>query len=88
MLGSSSFIPFMQLPAQHRRDVIEDLLDINIFSQMNKIVKERNTVLREQLKDLTYNLDFTKEKIELQRKYIREIGALNDENAKNITNKD
>jgi DNA repair exonuclease SbcCD ATPase subunit len=87
VLGSSSFIPFMQLPAQHRRDVIEDLLDINIFSQMNKIVKERNTVLREQLKDLTYNLDFTKEKIELQRKYIREIGALNDENAKNITTK-
>jgi len=87
VLGSSSFIPFMQLPAQHRRDVIEDLLDINIFSQMNKIVRDRNTVLREQLKDLTYNLDFTKEKIELQRKYIREIGALNDENAKNITKK-
>ena len=87
VLGSSSFIPFMQLPAQHRRDVIEDLLDINIFSQMNKIVRDRNTVLREQLKDLTYNLDFTKEKIELQRKYIREIGALNDQNAKNITKK-
>ena len=87
VLGSSSFIPFMQLPAQHRRDVIEDLLDINIFSKMNSIVRDRNTILKEQLKDLTYNLDFTKEKIELQRKYIREIGALNDENAKNITKK-
>ena len=87
VLGSSSFIPFMQLPAQHRRDVIEDLLDINIFSKMNSIVKDRNAVLRERLKDLTYNLNFTKEKIELQRKYIREIGALNEENAKNITKK-
>ena len=46
VLGSSSFIPFMQLPAQHRRDVIEDLLDINIFSKMNMIVKDRNTTLR------------------------------------------
>jgi DNA repair exonuclease SbcCD ATPase subunit len=87
VLGSSSFIPFMQLPAQHRRDVIEDLLDINIFSKMNSIVKDRNTVLREQLKDIDYNLGFTKEKIELQRKYIREIGALNQESAKNITKK-
>ena len=87
VLGSSSFIPFMQLPAQHRRDVIEDLLDINIFSKMNTIVKDRNTVLRETLKDIDYNLGFTKEKIELQRKYIREIGALNQENAKNINNK-
>jgi len=87
VLGSSSFIPFMQLPAQHRRDVIEDLLDINIFSKMNSIVKDRNTALREQLKDIDYNLGFTKEKIELQRKYIREIGALNQESAKNITKK-
>jgi len=85
VLGSSSFIPFMQLPAQHRRDVIEDLLDINIFSKMNSIVKDRNTVLRDQLKDIDYNLKFTKEKIDLQRKYIREIGALNQESAKNIT---
>jgi len=87
VLGSSSFIPFMQLPAQHRRDVIEDLLDINIFSKMNTIVKDRNTVLRETLKDIDYNLGFTKEKIELQRKYIREIGALNQESANNINQK-
>ena len=87
VLGSSSFIPFMQLPAQHRRDVIEDLLDINIFSKMNSIIKDRNTSLREALKDIDYNLGFTKEKIELQRNYIREIGALNQESAKNITQK-
>ena len=43
VLGSSSFIPFMQLTAQHRRDVIEDLLDINIFSKMNQLLKEKNS---------------------------------------------
>jgi len=41
VLGSSSFIPFMQLPSQHRREVIEDLLDINIFTKMNGLLKER-----------------------------------------------
>ena len=53
VLGSSSFIPFMQLPAQHRRDVIEDLLDINVFSKMNSLIKEKNSVLKEKLKDLS-----------------------------------
>ncbi len=44
VLGSSSFIPFMQLPGGHRREVIEDLLDINVFSKMNILLKERNTL--------------------------------------------
>ena len=79
VLGSSSFIPFMQLQASHRREVIEDLLDINIFSKMNNIVKERNAKLKEQLKDAGYQLDLIKEKINLQRKYIREVTELNDE---------
>ena len=46
VLGSSSFIPFMQLPAQHRRDVIEDLLDINVFSKMNTVLKEKVSTLK------------------------------------------
>ena len=49
VLGSSSFIPFMQLNAGHRRNVIEDLLDINIFSKMNMILRERNSVLKENI---------------------------------------
>jgi len=79
VLGSSSFIPFMQLPAQHRRDVIEDLLDINIFSKMNIIVKEKNISLRDKLKEIGYSLELTKEKIELQRKYIREVEDLSND---------
>ena len=79
VLGSSSFVPFMQLPAQHRRDVIEDLLDINVFSKMNQLLKEKNTVLRDKLKDIEYNLELTREKIELQKKYIREVEELSND---------
>lgn len=79
VLGSSSFVPFMQLPANHRRDVIEDLLDINVFSKMNTLLKEKNTVLKEKIKDLIYDLDLKRNSIELQKKYIRDITAMNDE---------
>lgn len=78
VLGSSSFIPFMQLPSGHRREVIEDLLDIGVFSKMNGLLKDRSMKLREQLKDMNYQLDLLKEKINLQRKYIREITEIND----------
>ena len=73
VLGSSSFVPFMQLPSNHRREVIEDLLDINIFSKMNTLLKEQVSNVKEQSKDITYNIDLLKDKIELQRKHIREI---------------
>ena len=76
VLGSSSFIPFMQLPAQHRRDVIEDLLDINIFSKMNVLVKEKNIALRDKLKDISNELTLVHERIELQNKYIKEVKSL------------
>ena len=77
VLGSSSFIPFMQLNAGNRRDVIEDLLDINIFSKMNNILKDKLSKLKEEIKDANYNLELTREKIDLQRKYIREITEIN-----------
>jgi DNA repair exonuclease SbcCD ATPase subunit len=79
VLGSSSFIPFMQLPAQHRRDVIEDLLDINVFSKMNSILKEKNAVLRDRSKEIKYSLDLLDNKISTQKKYIDGITSLNDE---------
>ena len=79
VLGSSSFIPFMQLSAQHRRDVIEDLLDINVFSKMNTLIKEKNAILKEKQKDIAYQLDLKKNQIDAQRKYIRDITAMNDE---------
>ena len=82
VLGSSSFIPFMQLPSGHRRDVIEDLLDINVFSKMNMLLREKTNSLKEQIKDINYNIDIQKNKIETQTKYIRDITALTEENKK------
>ena len=82
VLGSSSFIPFMQLNAGHRRDVIEDLLDINIFSKMNVILKEKNSILKDKLSKTNHTIDLIKNKITQQSKYIRDIAALTTENKK------
>ena len=82
VLGSSSFIPFMQLNAGHRRDVIEDLLDINIFSKMNVILREKNSVLKDKLATINKDIEINSTKIEQQTKYIRDIAALTEENKK------
>ena len=77
VLGSSSFIPFMQLPTWSRRQIIEDLLDINIFSKMNMLLKERNAKIREEISDISHQIDITKTKIESQNKYIKSLQSLN-----------
>lgn len=77
VLGSSSFVPFMQLTAQHRREVIEDLLDINVFSKMNQILKEKNSLLKDAIKDVSYRIDVQTNKIETHRKYIQDINRIN-----------
>lgn len=73
VLGSSNFTPFMQLNAQHRRAVIEDLLDIGIFSKMNNILKESAARIRDSLKDADYNLNLLKEKIALQNTHTHRL---------------
>src|SRR5210317_686287 len=77
VLGSSSFIPFMQLPAGHRRDVIEDLLDINVFSKMNQLLREKNASLKDQTSDIAYQLDLISDKIDSQSSYIKSLQSLN-----------
>tara|TARA_A200000159_G_C7327681_1_gene341668 strand:+ start:768 stop:2483 length:1716 start_codon:yes stop_codon:yes gene_type:complete len=79
VLGSSSFVPFMQLSASQRREVIEDLLDINIFSKMNGILKEGVATIRDKINDKNHQVDLVRSKIEMQRKYIRDIKNLNEE---------
>ena len=78
VLGSSSFIPFMQLPSHSRREVIEDLLDINIFSKMNGLLKERNGKIKEEIKDLSYQIQLVNSKIDTQNKYIKNLESLNE----------
>jgi DNA repair exonuclease SbcCD ATPase subunit len=77
VLGSSSFIPFMQLPAWSRRGVIEDLLDIKIFSKMNQLLKERNANIRDQLVDINHRLELIKTKTQGQLKYIKDLRGIN-----------
>ena len=76
VLGSSSFIPFMQLPAQHRREVIEDLLDINVFSKMNYILKERLSILKEKQKRSSSSLELVREKIKNQKRYLKKLQGI------------
>ena len=73
VLGSSSFIPFMQLPAAQRRNVIEDLLDIGIFTKMNVLTKDRYAKLKNDLNNTVNDMNITREKIRLQQKHIREL---------------
>ena len=80
ILGSSTFVPFMQLSPPHRREVIEDLLDIKIFSTMNLILKDRVKTLREQIRDLEYKMEITKEKVQMQQRFIQDLKTQSKEN--------
>ena len=67
VLGSSTFVPFMKLPGGQRRDIIEDILDIQVFSTMNVLLKDKMRENNEEVRDIDYQLDLLKDKIELQK---------------------
>ena len=77
ILGSSTFVPFMQLAASHRREVIEDLLDIQIFSNMNSLLKDRIRSAQSQSTDCGYMLRLSKEKVDGQQKLINSLTEVN-----------
>lgn len=79
VLGSSNFVPFMQLNPHNRRLVIEDLLDIGVFSKMNQLLKEEVNSIKENLKDISYQTDLTKNKVDTQKKYIADVKKITDE---------
>ena len=80
ILGSSTFVPFMQLTASNRREVIEDLLDIRVFSSMSTITKERVRALREDIKLLELKKSTLKEKAEMQKNFIDDITKRGESN--------
>ena len=80
VLGSSNFIPFMQLKARHRREVIEDLLDIGIFTKMNAVLREKLSTVRGDINYTNSQITVKKEKIGLQEKHIKEIKSIDDDN--------
>ena len=75
VLGSASFVPFMQLSANDRRVIIEDILDIGIFSIMKSLLKDRVITLKEELNETEYEIKILQEKINIQEKYIEDMKA-------------
>ena len=73
ILGSSTFVPFMQLSGSNRREVIEDLLDIRIFSAMNSLIKDKIRVKKEQIRSLDLKKDNLKDKMTMQKNFIKEL---------------
>ena len=84
VLGSSNFIPFMQLRTHERRLVIEDLLDINIFSKMKFVLKARTSTIRENGKGLKISVNAQKDKIEYQKKHLNQLEEINEEAKKSF----
>ena len=83
ILGSASFVPFMQLSAADRRAIIEELLDIQIFSSMNTLVKDHLSSIKDNSKDNKYSMDLTSEKIKLQKHNIEEHQKHNEQEIEN-----
>ncbi|AMO43154.1 recombination-related endonuclease [Cyanophage S-RIM32] len=77
VLGSSTFVPFMRLPVAQRREIIEDILDIQIFSTMNVLLKDKIRENRDEIKDFDYQIDILKEKINLQKNYLFDLDKKN-----------
>jgi DNA repair exonuclease SbcCD ATPase subunit len=87
ILGSSTFVPFMQLPAAHRREIIEDLLDIKIFSTMHVIVRDRIKTTSDEIKNLERDIDLIKEKVDIQKKFIDNLKKHSDKTIDQKQNK-
>jgi len=90
ILGSSTFVPFMQLKATHRREVVEEILDIKIFSVMNLLARQQLKSLSDEIREVDYNYDITSEKIQLQENYIEDIkknkDSIIEEKRSSVTN--
>jgi DNA repair exonuclease SbcCD ATPase subunit len=87
ILGSASFIPFMQLPSGQRREVIEDILDIKVFSVMNNILKEKMAETKEDINSIDTEIRIITEKAKAQKSLIDSLQHSKDQNTKVITDK-
>ncbi len=87
ILGSASFVPFMQLSSSNRRDIVEDLLDIKIFSSMNSVIKEKIRSTNDNIKEFELVEKMIKEKISMQFEFIENIEKTGRENIENKKNK-
>jgi len=83
ILGSSTFVPFMQLTATNRREVIEDLLDIKIFSSMSNLIKDKLRLIKDEIKTLELKKESLNDKVKMQENFIEELESRGKENIKN-----
>jgi len=86
ILGSATFVPFMQLTSSHRREIVEDLLDIKIFSTMNNILKERMRKTNELVREYSIKKDMIEDKIEMQESFIKDLDKSGKERIKKKEN--
>ena len=82
ILGSSSFVPFMQLPTTSRREVVEDLLDIKIFSSMNVLIKDKIRTLKEGIRTLELKKESLNDKVKMQKNFIDELETRSQDDIK------
>lgn len=87
ILGATNFVPFMQLSSQHRREVVEDLLDIKVFSSMNDVAKVKIKSLKDEVKEFGYKKENTEDKIESQQDLIEKIKKRQTEDIESRRNK-
>ena len=87
ILGSSTFVPFMQLNGISRREVVEDLLDIKIFSSMNNLIKDKIRMVREEVKTFELKKESLKDKVEMQESFIEELEEQGKNNIKEKNDK-
>ena len=89
ILGSTNFVPFMQLTATNRREVIEDLLDIKIFSSMNNLIRDKIKIVRDEARTLDLKKESLNDKVEMQTNWIKELESQSkgriDDNQQKIT---
>ena len=87
ILGSASFVPFMQLPSNQRRDVIEDILDIKIFSTMNQLLKERANATKDEIARIETAITIAKSKVDVQTQLIKTITEAKTESIRSLHDK-
>ncbi len=87
ILGSATYVPFMELPTGTRRDIIEDLLDIQVFSTMNTLLKDRVSSNKESINENSYQMDLTESKLESAKEHNESIRAIKNEEVDKIKEK-
>lgn len=87
VLGSATYVPFMELPAQSRREIIEDLLDIQVFSTMNILLKDRNAINRDSISENSYQLDLNESKLESAKNHNASIQKIRQDEVDKIKEK-